>query len=359
MSAIGTGSPASQTTRDGSALSVRDLHQEFKIERRGRTRGATLRAVAGVSFELGWQETLGVVGETGCGKSSLARAILQAPKPTSGEVYLGEQNLVTLRHSELREARRHIQIVFQDPYSSLDPRNRALQLIAEPLAVHHIGSKESRVEQAKALMDRVGLDPGLYGSRRPRELSGGQCQRVAIARALSLEPRIVIFDEAVSSLDVSVQAQVLNLLEDLRDELGLSYVFIAHDLNVVRLVSDRVAVMYLGKFCEVGPADEVYRVPHHPYSLALIGSIPGEESVAAQAGEDIDDLGEMPSPLDPPSGCRFRTRCPFAQEICVQVEPPLVEVEANWSVACHFPLNMSGGAPLTGNAGATAASPEM
>jgi oligopeptide transport system ATP-binding protein len=169
----------------------------------------------------------------------------------------------------------------------------------------------------------------------------------------------VIFDEAVSSLDVSVQAQVLNLLEDLRDELGLSYVFIAHDLNVVRLVSDRVAVMYLGKFCEVGPADEVYRSPHHPYSLALIGSIPGEETVAAQAGEDIEELGEMPSPLDPPSGCRFRTRCPFAQEICTQVEPPLVEVEANWSVACHFPLNMSGGAPLAGNPAATAASPEM
>jgi oligopeptide/dipeptide ABC transporter ATP-binding protein len=332
------GSPRQQAE---PLLEVRDLHQEFTIERRGRTRGAVVHAVSGVSFELGRQETVGVVGETGCGKSSLARAILQAPRPTAGEVWLAGENLVTLRGAELRRARRKIQMVFQDPYSSLDPLDRAVELIAEPLAVHRIAPREERQRRAKELMERVGLDPGLLGNRRPRELSGGQCQRVAIARALALRPDVVIFDEAVSSLDVSVQAQVLNLLEDLRDDLGLSYVFIAHDLNVVRLVSDRIAVMYLGKFCETAPSDELYQTPHHPYSVALIGSIPGQEGVAEFAGEDIDTLGEMPSPLDPPSGCRFRTRCPFAREVCAEIDPPLLEVAPGRSVACHFPLNLS------------------
>jgi oligopeptide transport system ATP-binding protein len=230
-------------------------------------------------------------------------------------------------------------MVFQDPYSSLDPKWSIAQLIAEPLAVHGIGTSQDRERRASELLELVGLDSKLVGERKPREVSGGQCQRVAIARALALNPEVLILDESVSSLDVSVQAQVINLLEDLRDEFDLSYLFIAHDLSVVKHVSDRVAVMYLGKFAELGPSDEVYARPHHPYTNALMGSIPGTPAAEALSPQSIEALGEMPSPLEPPSGCRFRTRCSQAEGLCAEEEPELRELEAGRFVACHFPIN--------------------
>jgi oligopeptide transport system ATP-binding protein len=325
---------------DEPVLSVRDVVQIFKIERRGGSTGGMLHAVDGVSFDLAVGETVGIVGETGCGKTSLARSIMQLPGPTSGSIRVQGVELVGLKHNALREARRHIQMVFQDPYSSLDPKWRIADLIQEPLVVHKIGTPQEQEQRARDLLDLVGLHPTLVGDRKPREVSGGQCQRVAIARALALNPEVLILDESVSSLDVSVQAQVINLLEDLRDEFDLSYVFIAHDLSVVKHVSDRVAVMYLGKFAEVGPSDELYMTPHHPYTAALMGSIPGTPSAEALSPESIEALGEMPSPLEPPSGCRFRTRCSQAQERCAADEPQLQEVSPGRHVACHFPINL-------------------
>ena len=325
---------------DTPVLSVKDLVQIFKIERRGGSKGGNLHAVDGVSFDVAEGETVGIVGETGCGKTSLARAIMQMPAPSAGSVEVQGVEFVGLRGAALREARRHIQMVFQDPYSSLDPKWRIADLIAEPLAVHKVGTPAEREARARELLDLVGLHPTLVGDRRPREVSGGQCQRVAIARALALNPEMLILDESVSSLDVSVQAQVINLLEDLRDELDLSYLFIAHDLSVVKHVSDRVAVMYLGKFAEVGPSDVLYESPHHPYTNALMGSIPGTPSAEALSPQSLEALGEMPSPLEPPSGCRFRTRCSYATELCAQTEPELREISPGRHVACHFPLNL-------------------
>jgi oligopeptide/dipeptide ABC transporter ATP-binding protein len=332
----GTAAPAAG--RD-PVLSVRDLVQNFRISRRGTVKGGNLHAVDGVSFDLGIKETIGIVGETGCGKTSLARGITQMPPPTSGQVIVQGQNIVGLKGSHLHNARRHLQMVFQDPYSSLDPKWHILQLVAEPLAVHKIGKKPDREKRARELLDCVGLDPNLVGNRLPREVSGGQCQRVAIARALSLQPEVLILDESVSSLDVSVQAQVINLLEDLREQFNLAYLFIAHDLNVVKHVSDRVAVMYLGKFCEFAPANDLYSQPHHPYTLALMMSIPGRLTSQSLTAQNIEALGEMPSPVDPPTGCRFRTRCPHAQDLCAKTEPKMTELEPGHHVACHFPIN--------------------
>jgi oligopeptide transport system ATP-binding protein len=340
MTATMEGSTATGLGHGEPVLSVRDVVQIFKIERRGGSKGGSLYAVDGVSFDLAVGETVGIVGETGCGKTSLARSIMQLPGPTSGSIRVQGVELVGLKHNALREARRHIQMVFQDPYSSLDPKWRIADLIQEPLVVHKIGTSQEQEERARELLDLVGLHPTLVGDRKPREVSGGQCQRVAIARALALNPEVLILDESVSSLDVSVQAQVINLLEDLRQEFNLSYVFIAHDLSVVKHVSDRVAVMYLGKFAEVGPSDELYTTPHHPYTAALMGSIPGTPSAEALSPESIEALGEMPSPLDPPSGCRFRTRCSQAAERCVAEEPLLQEVSPGRHVACHFPINL-------------------
>jgi oligopeptide/dipeptide ABC transporter ATP-binding protein len=343
MSTALTDEPGTTTPASGAepVLSVRDLVQNFRIERRGTVKGGNLHAVDGVSFDLAVKETIGIVGETGCGKTSLARGIAQMPPPTSGEVIVQGHNIVGMKGHDLRDARRHLQMVFQDPYSSLDPKWHILSLVAEPLSVHKIGNKASREKRARELLDCVGLDPNLVGNRLPREVSGGQCQRVAIARALSLQPEVLILDESVSSLDVSVQAQVINLLEDLRQQFNLAYLFIAHDLNVVKHVSDRVAVMYLGKFCEFAPADELYGQPHHPYTVALMMSIPGRLASEGLSAQSIEALGEMPSPLDPPSGCRFRTRCPYAQDLCAEVEPQMTELEPGRYVACHFPLNTS------------------
>jgi oligopeptide/dipeptide ABC transporter ATP-binding protein len=318
-------------------LSVRDVVQEFVVRERGGARGGVVQAVSGVSFDILPGETLGIVGETGSGKSTLARAILQAPRPKSGSVVFRGTDLTRLRGRRLLEARRHMQFVFQDPFGSLDPKWRVRTIVAEPLVAYHAGDRDARARRVSELLDLVGLDPARYAMRYPRELSGGQAQRVAIARAVALNPSLLICDEAVSSLDVLIQAQVLNLLEELRRELGLSYLFIAHDLALVKQVSDRVAVMYLGKMCEVGPGEAVYHQPLHPYTRALLDSIPSTEPGAKRTAATLK--GEPPSPIDPPSGCRFRTRCPRAVEQCALEEPKPRELAPGHLVACHFPLS--------------------
>jgi oligopeptide/dipeptide ABC transporter ATP-binding protein len=334
-------------------LSARGIVQEFVVRSRGvqgrydfgsrGTKRGVVQAVSGVSFDVMPGETLGIVGETGSGKSTLARALLQAPRPNSGSVVFRGVDLTKLSGRKLLQARRHMQFVFQDPFGSLDPKWRVRSIVEEPLIAYRTGDAAARRDRVNELLDLVGLDPVRYAKRHPRELSGGQAQRVAIARALALAPSLIIADEAVSSLDVLIQAQVLNLFEKLRAELGLSYLFIAHDLALVKQVSDRVAVMYLGKLCEVGPGDAVYQEPLHPYTKALLDSIPSTEPGARRAAATIK--GEPPSPMDPPSGCRFRTRCPRATEQCALEEPLPRELAPGHLVACHFPLNQP--APAT------------
>jgi oligopeptide/dipeptide ABC transporter ATP-binding protein len=311
-------------------LTVKDLVHEF------HTSGGVIHAVSGVSFDVKPGETLGIVGETGSGKSTLARCVLQAPRPTSGSVVFRGADLTTLHGTRLLQARRHLQMVFQDPFGSLDPKWAVRDLVSEPLIAYRDGGRAARRQRVDEVLELVGLDPAAHGRRRPRELSGGQAQRVAIARALALNPALIICDEPVSSLDVLIQAQVLNLFERLRTELGLSYLFIAHDLALVKQVSDRVAVMYLGKLCEAGPGETVYREPLHPYTRALLDSIPGTGNTAKRTTATIS--GEPPSPVHPPSGCRFRTRCPRAQDICATDEPAMRELVSGHTVACHFPL---------------------
>jgi oligopeptide transport system ATP-binding protein len=319
-------------------LSVRGLVREF------HTTDGVIHAVSGVSFDVHAGETLGIVGETGSGKSTLARSVLQAPRPTSGSVIFRGTDLTTLHGTRLLQARRHLQMVFQDPFGSLDPKWAVRDLVEEPLIAYRTGDRAARRQRVDEVLELVGLDPAAHGRRRPRELSGGQAQRVAIARAIALNPALIICDEPVSSLDVLIQAQVLNLFERLRAELSLSYLFIAHDLALVKQVSDRVAVMYLGKLCEVGPGEAVYREPLHPYTRALLDSVPSTEprNTARPAGSGSRAAttisGEPPSPVHPPSGCRFRTRCPRAAELCAEQEPSMRELAAGHTVACHFPL---------------------
>jgi oligopeptide transport system ATP-binding protein len=341
--------------RSGPLLEARDIVQEFVVRDYGGVKGGVVHAVSGVSFDLWPGETLGIVGETGSGKSTLARSLLQAPRPKSGAVVFHGTDLVTLRGRRLLEARRHLQMVFQDPFGSLDPKWRVGDIVEEPLIAYRIGDRGERRRRVGEVLELVGLDPASYARRRPGELSGGQCQRVAIARAVALSPALIICDEAVSSLDVLIQAQVLNLFERLRGELGLSYLFIAHDLALVKQVSDRVAVMYLGKLCEMGPAEALYTDPLHPYTLALLESIPSPDPVAPRSSAHATIRGEPPSPVNPPSGCRFRTRCPRAQERCALEEPPMLQLAEGHSVACHYPLPVGAG-PRTA---ATAASPEQ
>jgi|SRR5579875_124684 len=319
-------------------LQVSDLVQEFAVRARGGTRVGVVHAVSGVSFQLEAGETLGLVGETGSGKSTLARAVMQAPPPRAGSVRLRGIELVGLKHRRLLQARRQMQMIFQDPFGSLDPKWRVARIVEEPLVAFGIDTRQGRRRRAATLLERVGLDPGRFADRRPRELSGGQAQRVAIARALALDPALIICDEAVASLDVLIRAQVLNLLEELRAELGLAYLFISHDLALVKQVSDRVAVMYLGKLVEIGPAEKLYRRPLHPYTVALLASIPKPDPTARRVPVARTIRGEQPSPIDPPSGCRFRTRCPRAQEVCALREPPLRELDSAHVVACHFPV---------------------
>jgi oligopeptide/dipeptide ABC transporter ATP-binding protein len=339
-------------------LEVRDLVQEF------RTRSSTgvrqvIHAVSGVSFEVRAGETLGVVGESGSGKSTMARAVLRVPPPKSGRVLVEGTDLGELDRHQLRERLRSVQMVFQDPFTSVDPKWKISRIVGEPLRCFGIGTREERHQRVEEALDMVGLDPSQYADRYPRQLSGGQCQRVAIARALALSPALIICDEAVSSLDVLIQAQVLNLFERLRRELGLAYLFIAHDLALVKQVSDRVAVMYLGKLCEVGPAEELYRRPRHPYTVALLSSIPDPDPSHPHVPTDQWIGGEPPSPVNPPSGCRFRTRCPRAQSRCAAEVPVLTDVGTDHQVACHFPMEIGaadaiiapGSAAAAGDAG--------
>ena len=326
-------------TAPGPLLQARDIVCEYVLRDYGGGRGGIVHAVSGVSFDVQPGETLGIVGETGSGKSTLARALLQAPRPKSGSVSFGGTDLVRLRGRLLKQARRQLQMVFQDPFGSLDPRWRVADLVEEPLVAYAAGDRAARRRRVGELLELVGLDPASHARRRPRELSGGQCQRVAIARAVALSPALLICDEAVSSLDVLIQAQVLNLFERLRGELGLSYLFIAHDLALVKQVSDRVAVMYLGKLCETGPAEAIYASPLHPYTRALLDSIPSPDPAAPRPPVATEIHGEPPSPVSPPSGCRFRTRCPRAAERCAAEEPPMRTLADGHSAACHFPLS--------------------
>ncbi len=310
-------------------LELRGVGQEFHVNL-GRRRRGVLSAVSDISFVVREGETLGLVGESGCGKSTVARAIVQAPRPTRGTVRLRDVELSAQHGARLRRARRDVQMVFQDPYSSLDPRWTVADLVAEPLRINDIGSRPQQAARVAELMDLVGLSIREFGPRRPRQLSGGQAQRVGIARALALSPALVICDEAVSSLDVSIQAQVLNLLTRLQQELHVTYLFIAHDLAVVKHVSDRVAVMYMGRLCELGQSEAIYTAPAHPYTASLLAAAAGTKST--------DTAGEAPSPLQPPSGCRYRTHCPSAQDRCSEEVPELRHVGIGQQVACHFPL---------------------
>ncbi|MCV7344931.1 ABC transporter ATP-binding protein [Mycolicibacterium rhodesiae] len=297
---------------------------------------ARVRAVDGVTFTLHEGETLGLVGESGCGKSTLCRAILQLVTPTSGSVRFEGQELVGRSRRELRPLRRQMQMVFQDPFASLNPRKRVGQIIGDPLALHGLASGAELKRQVHELLDRVGLQAEHF-NRYPHEFSGGQRQRIGIARALALRPKLIIADEPVSALDVSVQAQIVNLLEELQDEFGLSYLFVAHDLGVVRHVSDRVAVMYLGKIVEHASADGLYGHPLHPYSNALLSAVPIPDPRRNTARERLILEGDVPSPVDPPPACRFHTRCTFATDICRTEEPPLAELEPAHFAACHHP----------------------
>ena len=318
-------------------LEVRNLVKHFTVG--GGLFGGPhgiVRAVDDVSFAIRRGETLGLVGESGCGKTTTGRAILQLDPPTSGQVLFEGRDLTTLDEAELRGMRRRMQVIFQDPYSSLNPRMTVGQIIAEPLGVHGIvRPAAARASRVRELLGRVGLLPQ-HGSRYPHELSGGQRQRVGIARALAMEPTLIVCDEPVSALDVSIQAQIINLLEDLQRDLGLTYLFIAHDLAVVRHISDRIAVMYLGKIVEVGTRDQIYERPSHPYTRALLSAVPDVTKLGAATGR-IRLEGDVPTPISPPSGCRFRTRCWKAQEKCAQ-EEPLLQISPNGSrSACHFP----------------------
>ena len=311
-------------------LSVEDLHVSFQ---KGST---TVQAVAGITFTMRQGETLGLVGESGCGKSTTGRAIVQVERATSGKIRFGDTELTALNRGDLRTLRTQVQMIFQDPISSLNPRRRVCDIVAEPLTIWKIGSKEERRQAANAMLETVGIDPYLHGGRRPREFSGGQCQRISIARALVLKPKLLVCDEIVSALDVSVQAQILNLLEDLKQEYHLTVLFIAHDLAVVKNVSDRVAVMYLGRLCEIAPADILYEAPAHHYTAALLASAVEPDPEAPRTSVPL--VGEPPSPINPPSGCRFRTRCPRAEARCAEEVPEMREIAVGHQVACHFPI---------------------
>ncbi|NMI02134.1 ABC transporter ATP-binding protein [Pseudonocardia acidicola] len=335
---------AEDAVATGTLLSVRHLVKHFPVRSKGLIRReiGQVHAVCDVSFDLGEGETLGLVGESGCGKSTTARVVLNLIPATSGTVHYRGQELTELGSKQMRALRRDLQIVFQDPYASLDPRLPVNEIIAEPLRIHGLYDADGRT-RVRDLMRTVGLKPE-HGNRYPHEFSGGQRQRIGVARALALRPKVLVLDEPVSALDVSIQAGVLNLLDELQAELGLSYLFVSHDLSVVRHIADRIAVMYLGKIVETGPADQLFDGPAHPYTQALISAIPLPDPRKERARERITVIGDVPSPANPPSGCRFRTRCPkFAAELgeaertqCTDVVPELVERGQGHPVACHF-----------------------
>jgi len=294
-----------------------------------------VRAVDGITFDIRQRETFGLVGESGCGKTTAGRTIIQIYRPTSGHIYLGGVDLATLKGGDLRRMRRRMQIIFQDPYASLNPRMTIRDTLSEPLIVHGIAKGKEIDKRVAELLDIVQLNPS-FAARYPHEFSGGQRQRIGIARALALNPDLIICDEPISALDVSIQAQIINLLEDLQGQFGLTYLFIAHDLSVVRHISDRVAVMYLGIIVELASVKELYSNPLHPYTQALLSAVPVPDPVLEEKRQRIILEGDVPSPVNPPSGCRFRTRCPLVQEICAQQVPEFRELTPGHWIACHF-----------------------
>jgi peptide/nickel transport system ATP-binding protein len=335
----GTGNAHLRKAED-ALLRVENLVVEFPV---GRT-GLKVNAVSGISLDVLRGETLGLVGESGCGKSTTGRAVMQLPRPTSGSVSFEGKELTSMGGDKMREARTRMQMIFQDPISSLNPRRKVRDIVMEPLTIWNRGSKSERDQRVDQVLEEVGIDPQRAAESQPHQFSGGQCQRISIARSLVLNPSMIICDEPVSALDVSVQAQVLNLLEDLKQRYGLTLVFIAHDLAVVKNISDRVAVMYLGKICEVARSDDLYREPAHHYTNVLLSSIPVPDPTIVVERHAIE--GEPPSPVFPPSGCRFHTRCPAAQERCSAEEPILREISDGHFVACHYPV-FGGEAPVT------------
>ncbi len=317
---------------DETLVRIEDLVVEFPAPGR-----RSVKAVSGISLDIKEGETLGLVGESGCGKTTTGRALIQLPPPTSGSVVFDGTDLTALSEQQMRRQRTDMQMIFQDPISSLNPRRRIGDVVAEPLKVWGPHDADQQVRMVDEMLEAVGMDPAIARSKRPHEFSGGQCQRISIARSLVLGPKVLICDEPVSALDMSIQAQILNLLEDLKADYQLTLVFIAHDLAVIKNVSDRVAVMYLGKLCEVGGADQLYADPAHPYTEILLGANPEPDPEAVLDLESIEG-GDLPSPIDPPSGCRFRTRCPHATEKCENEEPQMREVSEGHHVACHHPL---------------------
>jgi peptide/nickel transport system ATP-binding protein len=311
-------------------LSVDQVTVEYAVD------GKPLFAVSDVSFEVARGETLGLVGESGCGKSTLGRALLQLRRPTAGKVVFDGMELTALRGEALRRMRRRLQLIFQDPIASLNPRRCIGDIVAEPLIIAGVADRAERDRRVREVLAAVGLDPDVVWRRLPHEFSGGQCQRVCIARALILEPELVICDEPVSALDVSIRAQILNLLEEMKRRYGLTLLFIAHDLAVVKAVSDRIAVMYLGRLCEIGPTEQVFATPAHPYTALLLDAIPVPDPNVKPAANVA--VGEPPSPIAPPSGCRFRTRCPRADRICAEQVPELRPAAGGQLAACHHPL---------------------
>jgi len=321
----------------GPVLRVRGLTKEFPI-RQGvfRRQVGTVSALDGVDLDVNEQETLGMVGESGCGKTTFGRSVLRLVEPTSGSIEFRGEDMLAASPQRLRQLRRSLQVVFQDPFASLNPRMPVRDIVAEPLVIHGTQRREA-FTRVDALLASVGLSPE-HGNRYPHEFSGGQRQRIGIARALALDPEFIVLDEPVSALDVSVQAQVINLLEDLQDRLGLTYLMIAHDLSVVRHVADRIAVMYLGHLVELADGETLYERPAHPYTHALLSAVPIADPRTERARKRITITGDLPSPADPPSGCRFRTRCPIAQPVCATERPPLLQIGDGHHVACHFPL---------------------
>jgi oligopeptide/dipeptide ABC transporter ATP-binding protein len=326
--------------QNGNLLEIQSLKKYFPI-RKGllQREVARVHAVDDVTLSVAKGETVGLVGESGCGKSTFGRCIVRLLEPTEGDVVFQGRSIGKLGPRALRPLRREMQMVFQDPYASLNPRKRVGSIVGDPLKIHGLGDRKERKKQVEELLETVGLSPEHY-NRFPHEFSGGQRQRIGVARALALRPKLVVADEPVSALDVSIQAQMINLLESLQDDFGLTYVFIAHDLGVVRHVSDRIAVMYLGKLVELSPAEELYQRPIMPYTEALLSAVPIPDPDLSAQRERIVLEGDVPSPIHPPSGCRFHPRCRYATDICKQVEPPLTDYGNGHLAACHHPLNV-------------------
>ncbi|CAN5647201.1 dipeptide ABC transporter ATP-binding protein [soil metagenome] len=339
MTATQTAGATNPSTANGDAplLDVRDLVMHFPLTQGiiFQKKVGAVQAVDGISLQVKRGETLGLVGESGCGKSTTGRAILQLYKPTSGQVIFNGKDLTKLNGGDMRKMRRHLQMIFQDPYASLNPRMTVGSIVSEPMQIHNLVSKNQRNQKVQELLQTVGLNP-YFANRYPHEFSGGQRQRIGIARALAANPDFIVCDEPVSALDVSIQAQIVNLLEELQDQLGLTYLFIAHDLSVVRHISDRVAVMYLGKIVELADRNMLYDDPLHPYTQALLSAVPIPDPVIEKKRERIILTGDVPSPINPPSGCHFHTRCQYVMDVCRQVDPILADQGESHFVACHL-----------------------